>query len=180
MPQSTVQLLALADFNDARLDDDELWAIEASRRNGELAPRRGAHWHWVAKGDDEEIVPDPSREEYVGEYAEEAVSLRSREKWSTASGVGDLPQFAIREVEEVASAVGGHIIRHDPARVLAEVAAKRLLIANWRQLIERIESEKDPAKRERLTLTRHGLDQFAYQMAAVHANHPDYRQEWRP
>lgn len=179
MPQSTAQLLALADFNDARLNDDELWATEASRRDGERPPEHGVHWHWVANSNDMEITPDPARETIVGEEAEEAVSLRSRETWPTTSGVGDLPQFALR-ADEVPSAVGGHILRHDPARVLAEVAAKRLLIANWRELILRIDAEPDPEKRERLALTRHGLDQVAYQFAAVHAAHPDYEPGWRP
>lgn len=179
MSQPTAHLLALADFNDARLDDDELWATEASRRSGEQAPKGGVHWHWVTNSNDEEMTPDPSRESIVGEEAEEAVSLRSREKWPTASGVGDLPQFALY-ADEVPSPVGGHIIRHDPARVLAEVAAKRLLISNWRDLILRIDAETDPGKRERLALTRHGLDQVAYQFAAVHADHPDYQEGWRP
>jgi hypothetical protein len=72
------------------------------------------------------------------------------------------------------------IARHHPARVLAEVEGKRLLIANWRELILRIDAEPNTEKRERLALTRHGLDQFAHQMAAVHNEHPDYRREWRP
>ncbi|MFF0009561.1 DUF6221 family protein [Streptomyces tibetensis] len=179
MSQPTTHLLALADFNDARLDEDELWATEASRRDSEQAPDGGVHWHWVANSNDQEITPDPSRESYVGEDAEEAVSLRSRETWPTTSGVGDLPQFALY-ADEVPSAVGGHIIRHDPARVLAEVAAKRVLIANWRELIQRIDAEQDAEKRERLALTRHGMDQVAHQLAAVHANHPDYQESWRP
>ncbi|KOX32777.1 hypothetical protein ADL07_11405 [Streptomyces sp. NRRL F-4707] len=68
----------------------------------------------------------------------------------------------------------------DPDRVLLELAGKRLLIANWRKLIQQIEAEPDPEVREGLALTRHGLDQFAYQLAAVHANHPDYQEGWRP
>ena len=52
-----------------------------------------------------------------------------------------------------------HIARHDPARVLAECAAKRAIIA---------------------------LDEYAEgsywdtlaTLAAVYASHPDYRQEW--
>ncbi|MFC8008639.1 DUF6221 family protein [Streptomyces cinereoruber] len=68
----------------------------------------------------------------------------------------------------------------DPERQLREIAAKRLLISSWRRLINQIAVEEDPAKRECLALTRHGLDQFAHQMAAVHDAHPDYRQSWRP
>lgn len=180
MTQPTAQLLALADFNDARLDEDELWAREASRRDGEDFPVDGVHWHWVTNDSDREVTPDPSRESYVGEETEEAVSLRSREEWPTKFGVGPLPQFAVSHAEEVPSAVGGHIIRHDPARVLREVTFKRLLLANWLELIRRIEAESDPGTREGLALTRHGLDQFAFQLAAVYANHPDYQEGWRP
>jgi hypothetical protein len=180
MTQPTAQLLALADFNDARLDEDELWAREASRYDTEDVPAGGVHWHWVTNESDREVTPDPSRETYVGEEAEEAISLRSREKWPTRFDMGPLPQFALHYAEEVPSAVGGHIIRHDPARVLREAVFKRLLIAKWRALIQQIDAEPDPEKRERLALTRHGLDQFAFQLAAVHDQHPDYQEGWRP
>jgi hypothetical protein len=66
------------------------------------------------------------------------------------------------------------------ARTLKEIRAKRTLIANWRELLVRIDAESDPKKREHLALTRHGLDQVAYQLAAVHADHPDYQESWRP
>lgn len=177
MSQPTALLIALADFNDARLDEDELWATEASRREGEQAHHSGVHWNWVSRDTDQEITPDPSREANVGDEAGEAVSLRSREKWPGA--VGELPQFALY-ADEVNSAVGGHIIRHDPARVLADVAWKRLLIANWRALILRIDAEQDAEKRHQLALTRHGLDQAAFLMAAVHDKHPDYQPGFRP
>jgi hypothetical protein len=75
---------------------------------------------------------------------------------------------------------GSHIARHDPARVLAEVQAKRLLLDRWSELQDRIDSEDDQEKRGRLALTRHGLDMFVFQLGTVYADHPDYRQEWRP
>lgn len=56
-----------------------------------------------------------------------------------------------------------HIARHDPARVLAECEAKRRIIGlvDW------------PG--ERL-----GIQQAMRRLAAVYADHPDYRSEWRP
>ncbi|MGV0096933.1 DUF6221 family protein [Streptomyces californicus] len=136
MPQPTAQLLALADFNDARLAEDEAAAREV----------RGS---WRQIGETGVIVASD------GDRAEECANGN----WT---GIAE------------------HIVRHDPERVLAEAGSKRLLMANWRALIERIESEPNQEKREKLALTRHGLDQFAFQLAAVHANHPDYQEGWRP
>jgi hypothetical protein len=55
-----------------------------------------------------------------------------------------------------------HIARHDPARVLAECKAKRAVLAE----IKRYRWDEDPPP----IITR--------ALAAVHADHPDYRQEW--
>lgn len=55
-----------------------------------------------------------------------------------------------------------HIARYDPKRVLAECAAKRAIIEwhrNWPVLVEA------PA---------------LHILAAVYADHPDYREEWKP
>lgn len=55
-----------------------------------------------------------------------------------------------------------HIARHDPARILAECAAKRQVIsivASWRQYRQR---------------------QVLQPLASVYADHPDCRDEWRP
>lgn len=54
-----------------------------------------------------------------------------------------------------------HIARHDPARVLREVAAKRAIV-------ERYAKAPDWAGGEDVRL-----------LAAVWSDHPDYRQEWR-
>lgn len=51
----------LVQFLRDRLDEDELWATEASRDDGKEAPKGGVHWRWVASSNDEEIVPDPGR-----------------------------------------------------------------------------------------------------------------------
>jgi hypothetical protein len=67
-----------------------------------------------------------------------------------------------------------------PARVLREIDAKRLLLARWRELQTRIDAEPDTEKRGRLALTRHGLDMFAYQLAALYDQRPGYLEAWRP
>jgi hypothetical protein len=73
-----------------------------------------------------------------------------------------------------------HVARHDPARVLREVEAKRALMtgtASW------LDAAEDDSWHER------GVgDQPPYEgsvlllktLAAVWSDHPDYRQEWRP
>lgn len=64
----------------------------------------------------------------------------------------------------VAPEVSAHMSRHDPARVLAECAAKRAVIEAF-----------DPAAPD--------LDPYVgvsviSMLAAVYEDHPDYRQEW--
>jgi hypothetical protein len=57
-----------------------------------------------------------------------------------------------------------HIARHDPARVLREVEAKRAIVAAVAE---------SPGEAT-------GLGVAMLHLAAVYADHPDYRQEWRP
>lgn len=70
--------------------------------------------------------------------------------------------------------VAEHIARHDPARVLREVAAKRELLADY---------ERFAAERRRMM---GGWDSYPETspvltaFAAVYSDHPEYRDEWRP
>jgi hypothetical protein len=80
--------------------------------------------------------------------------------------------------EECASAnwagIAEHIVRHDPARVLREVAAKRELLDDYERFV---------AERRRMM---NGWDSYPEPspvltaFAAVYADHPDYRDAWRP
>lgn len=63
-----------------------------------------------------------------------------------------------------------HVVRHDPARVLAECAAKRAIIADCRPgTLDDLDAGEDnqPAP---LWVAR--------ALAAVYKDHPDYQQEW--
>jgi len=64
--------------------------------------------------------------------------------------------------------LAGHIARHDPARVLREVEAKRAIV--------------DVADRWTYGDEREAPDGHAVlrHLAAVYQDHPDYREEWRP
>lgn len=114
----------------AWLAEDGLWAREASRDGDNPVPDGGVHWQWVGS-DDEVVELDTTTMEYVNEGC--SVSLRSREYFPNRF-VSPLPQFAISTAEEVPIAVGGHIIRHDPAAALADIAGKLALldhVAGW-------------------------------------------------
>lgn len=69
--------------------------------------------------------------------------------------------------------------RYDPARVLAECAAKRAIVAYFE-----LEAEKmaDPRKRQAASEPEWWLMRAAertlHSLAAVYSTHPDYRQEW--
>ena len=74
-----------------------------------------------------------------------------------------------------------HIARWDPARVLAECATKRRVIASYRAarrsaaegpLIDELYDEHDWLATE--------LESLIRDWAAIHSGHPEYRQEWAP
>lgn len=67
-----------------------------------------------------------------------------------------------------------HIVAHHPARVLAEVAAKRQLVDLYADT-ERLTPEMPGASAVHWTL-RPVLQKFA----EVYAAHPDYQPEWSP
>lgn len=60
-----------------------------------------------------------------------------------------------------------HIIRHDPARVLAEIEAKRALVDEFERCGPNTEGYS-------------GLRFAVAVIATVYADHPDYREEWKP
>jgi hypothetical protein len=61
-----------------------------------------------------------------------------------------------------------HVRRFDPARVLAECEAKRRIIEQSRRWLDDGEGGE--------TVATEALLQFG----TVYADHPDYRQEWKP
>jgi hypothetical protein len=175
----------------ACFDEDTLWATEASRRYGEPAPEGGVHWQWETNSTDEVLTPNPGIEELVG-GDNFRVSLRSRETWPTHS-VGELPQFAIPVAEEVPSAVAGHIVRHDPARVLREIEVDRELLAEYERLLRAHAAHKAEAARmaeagdddptriaalrreaDYLPAMLHVMERWAKQKAAVYVDRPGY------
>ncbi|MFG2993968.1 DUF6221 family protein [Streptomyces sp. NPDC048257] len=74
-----------------------------------------------------------------------------------------------------------HIARHDPARVLAEIGAKR-------QILRRLAGAEFALSVTKKDTVPHGLMTGAVNswrdavrlLAVPYADHPDYRGEWRP
>jgi hypothetical protein len=126
---------------------------------------------------------------------EQAAHAAKGGPWHTDGG----SVYATHPTDEVVDYTesGEHIARHDPARVLAEVDAKRRRLA--RHTPERRRLALDDADgttsmaflictscTPNRVIRREEQDIVVWPCpdllddAAVHADHPDYRDEWRP
>jgi len=75
-----------------------------------------------------------------------------------------------------------HIARHDPARVLAEVDAKRRIIDEYiaaDNTYQRLAEDDDDSKWDWLSRSQ-ALETVLPLLALPYADHPSYRAEWRP
>lgn len=120
----------LIEWLTAQIAEDELWALAASapRDEGPTHPG-GVHWTWAGGDNWDPIDVDPTRT-YVGRgEGSEPVSLVTVEQWPLSWGGPDntLP-VNVCEADEMRTGDGGHIVRHDPARVLRDVAAHRRIL----------------------------------------------------
>lgn len=82
-----------------------------------------------------------------------------------------------------------HILRNDPARVLAECAAKRAIVELYERHRENRDARRHPRaraaedyvavqdRRKQEARTRVAED-VIFHLAAVYRNHPDYQHEW--
>lgn len=69
----------------------------------------------------------------------------------------------------------GHVARHDPARVLAEVEAKRLLLAEYADVVG-----NESADYEWAGGWASGLGKAVALLVLPYADHDDYQDTWRP
>lgn len=80
-----------------------------------------------------------------------------------------------RHTTELPAALADHIAVQDPARVLAEVGAKRQLLDKYAEVADNDVNEVEYA---------HGyanaLGEAVRLLALPYADHPDFRAEWRP
>ena len=167
---------ALVTWLRARLDEDELWAKAASaglKADDGTVPG-GVHWTWAIGDQWEPVQPDPL-EPYMGGHDgqwSQPVVLRTVEEWRLDWGGPDntLP-VKIAESEELRTADGAHIARHDPARVLREVEAKRRIVDVAGRRLDRYIGTGAQVAFEWLTLRL---------LALPYDDRDGYREEWRP
>lgn len=127
----------VADFIRARLDEDEAAARAATPGAWKIRPRL------------EGVCIDAGRYDQV--IAPGVVSCGSYCYGGTSS-------------VDISDADAEHIARHDPARVFADIAAKREIVA-W---VGDYDADPDGSA---WGILGH--------LAALYADHPDYQQEWR-
>jgi hypothetical protein len=135
-------------FLEARLDEDERMARAATPGPWRHDP--GKHHHVMGTPLFQEAV-------FAGPPGADAICV-------AGTGESDDPQ-SMRDAE--------HIARHDPARVLREVDAKRQLVDRWEEL-------EAQSRRERLIgdVTEEYRTLVALVLAATYSDHPDFRPEW--
>lgn len=121
------------------------------------------------------------------------------EPWLDGTGercdLRDLPLGALTSHGALEVAHAKHIAYHDPARVLADIDAKRRIIdryvelrdrcdAAWREYSDWIDGKPTPEPATQAGQHDRAIcDELATVLrlhAAPFADHPDYRDEWRP
>lgn len=100
------------------------------------------------------------------------------EIWSGAVQLGEHEDLLITND----SGVSRHIERHDPARILAEVGVKRQVIElaeHASALDVDVDGQFRIGARDTVTEPYIG-DEILRHLALPYADHPDYREDWRP
>ena len=186
-------------FVQARCDEDEIWAREASRfsaepdREGHTVPDlpNGMHWRWGYGDQWAEVVPDMSIDPQMNKLPDPdgwySVTLVSVETWQWEHAHGRVWEMHEQVIDgsEVRTAAAGHIARHDPSRVLAEVTAKRsratALLAYARKADEvRANPDRfgDGNRGEILGMLMAYMHAVCVD-AEIWAQHSDYEPKWR-
>lgn len=100
--------------------------------------------------------------------------LNEDEQVARSAGDGWYSYDPEQQIAFVSPEDSRHIARHDPARILREVEAKRVLLADYERFV---------AERRRMM---GGWDSYPKvspvltAFAAVYADHPDCDEAWRP
>jgi hypothetical protein len=135
------------EFLQARLAEDELTALAAVddsphwRANYDYRDVKDGHGRYVVQADSRH--PSVEQAAHIGRYVVQADSRHP-------------------SVEQAA-----HIARHSPARVLADVEATRLLIAEYL----RVDAAGD-------VHTRAVIEDVLRALCSVHRDHPEYNPSW--
>lgn len=146
----------LAEFLLARIAEDE---AAAKRACGQYRSRR---WH-VDK-----------LEETVLWYPPEPDAAEAERRHGLTVTAD---QWRGQTIESAGDQIAPHIARHDPARVLADCAAKRRIIERTGALAAHLnETGQTMPDRHSAEL----VDGILADLVLPYADHPDYREEWRP
>jgi hypothetical protein len=151
----------LIEFLRARLDEDEEIARQAALAVGDTGYERGKLAREPAQLGDALIADG---QHWVARH-HRVVRTQSRGPEQTGT-VAEADAFGGRPVAE-------HIAHHDPARILRRVAADRRNIDEY----ERYLGER---RRAMGGWDTGEVSPVMTALAAVYADHPDYRDEWRP
>jgi hypothetical protein len=108
---------------------------------------------------------------YAGEWTAIDAIVRT-ESHHVAGGEG-WPAAIEPEVAE-------HVARWDPARVLAEVDAKRRILAQYEDACERVRHPVSAASRSAARVAQFELENVVRLLALLYAGRDGYREEWRP
>lgn len=84
--------------------------------------------------------------------------------------------------QNIFPAEAAHVVRHDPARVLREIEAKRAVVARYEFACrEASRLDLDEGEREMWIRVGGALQSVVIQLAAPYADRPGYRaEEWAP
>ncbi|WP_336317944.1 DUF6221 family protein [Streptomyces lavendofoliae] len=154
MNEAPIRLSEVWAFCSERLDDDDAYARAASEGPWRYDP--GKHWRRAGSSDYEEGV-------FAGPPGAQGMCI-------AGTGQSNDPQ---------SMADAAHIARHDPTRVLAEVAFKRELLAEHEPELHAAVNDREVTP---VVVCRIDGDDcpFTRGLAALYDDHPDYKETWRP
>jgi len=91
--------------------------------------------------------------------------------------------FLVAPMGYLEERVAEHVARHDPARVLADIAAKRAVVEHFKVAAEYAQtvdkSQVGVAEAWRVTSIWTQLLHVVKLLAAPYADHPDFRPDWK-
>jgi hypothetical protein len=150
---------SIVEFLRARLDEEEQVAREVIEKN----------WH---------------RATWVGDEFNSAVVI-TRDVTLASGSDHSIAQCGVEALED-GELYAEHIAQWDPARVLAEVDARRRIIEMWedpaavRILPDGVRDGRDPDEVEIQVGIAEAIDDVVCVLAMPYAGHPDYDQAWAP
>ena len=166
--------MTITDFLLARIAEDETVARAAVR--GDDSERWNAERDWTGSSDEWTLASASTRTIFrcCKEGRNLDAEVRRANEALAPLGMSEAPIPGIENLHGDGRGIGvateqevRHIARHDPARVLAECEAKRRIV----ELFPDAAQDGDGWNDAGYSVLR--------DLAAVYADHPDYREEWR-